>query len=225
MTMQVPVQNDREASLQHLIKNNITSAPAIQSAMGMRDSMRGREIEDFGNFSIISEGGKIADVVQNTAQKLTPLQAGEIEKLTSINQARNDIATLKTKMAELGPMGPIVSFFREMNPWDKSSREWNAAINAALPNIARGVFGEVGVLTDTDIERYRQTLPQLKNPKDMAAVLISDMETRLDNMESVTKDALRRSGRDISGWSNAPVSQQQDPNNRVVTMAELRNLK
>jgi len=31
-----------------------------------------------------------------------------------------------------------------------------------ISGIARGIFDEVGVLTDQDIERYSQTLPILK---------------------------------------------------------------
>ena len=36
-----------------------------------------------------------------------------------------------------------------------------------MPNLARGVYGEVGVLTDNDIKTYSKTLPNLKSTEDV----------------------------------------------------------
>ena len=48
--------------------------------------------------------------------------------------------------------GPIIGAFRGVNPWDTNAQVIKAQLNAIIPNLARGVFGEVGVLTDNDIK-------------------------------------------------------------------------
>src|SRR3990167_7741788 len=58
---------------------------------------------------------------------------------------------------------PIIGYLRSLNPYDFDARAVNAQVIALVPSVARGLYGEVGVLTDTDIERYLKTLPNIKS--------------------------------------------------------------
>ena len=67
------------------------------------------------------------------------------------------------------------------------------------PNLARGVFSEVGVLTDHDVELYRKTLPTLSQPdkikKSVAALTLRAIRNSLQNDIGVQA----RIGNDMSG--------------------------
>lgn len=61
----------------------------------------------------------------------------------------------------------------------------NAQLQAIVPNLARGVYGEVGVLTDNDIANYRKTLPNLTSPNDQNdAVLALTLKTVQNNLKN-----------------------------------------
>mgnify|MGYP000934428204 FL=1 len=56
-----------------------------------------------------------------------------------------------------------------------------AAVTAIVPKLARGVYGEVGVLTDADIENYSRTIANLKNTNDVNKAVMAmtlDIATR-----------------------------------------------
>lgn len=58
---------------------------------------------------------------------------------------------------------PLSGWLAEKNPWDTDAQKIKAILQQTIPNLARGVFGEVGVLTDRDVELYRKTLPNLRS--------------------------------------------------------------
>lgn len=77
----------------------------------------------------------------------------------------------------------------------------NAQLQAITPNLARGTYGEVGVLTDNDIANYRKTLPRLDRPQDQNdAVLALTLKTVLNSMENTLSSA-SNSGINVSGWT------------------------
>lgn len=61
---------------------------------------------------------------------------------------------------------PIIGYLRSLNPYDFDAKTVNAQVTALVPSVARALYGEVGVLTDTDIERYIRTLPNLRSTRD-----------------------------------------------------------
>jgi len=50
-----------------------------------------------------------------------------------------------------------------MNPYDTDAQVLKAQLTALIPEMARGVYGEVGVLTEDDVRLYTQTIPNLKS--------------------------------------------------------------
>ena len=71
------------------------------------------------------------------------------------------------------------------NPWDTKAQDIKARLQAVVPKVARGVMGEVGVLTDQDIANYIQTLPNIKQTADTQDViqlaLLGTVKASLDN--------------------------------------------
>src|SRR3990167_3290525 len=87
----------------------------------------------------------------------------------SLNKGLNvlgQIGGLQANIANTNT-GPIAGAFRGANPWDTNAQTIKAQLNAIVPNLARGIYGEVGVLTDNDIKQYSKTLPTLTTTEDI----------------------------------------------------------
>lgn len=63
-------------------------------------------------------------------------------------------------------VGWFASSLMELAQQDASVADFKAAVQKLIPKLARGVFGEVGVLTDTDIENYKKTVASLAQTPD-----------------------------------------------------------
>jgi len=97
-------------------------------------------------------------------------------------------------------LNPIWGKLRKFNPWDTSAAEISAQLQAIVPNLARGVYGEVGVLTDNDIKNYSQTLPTLNSTEEVRkAVLGMTVLSVQRSLENKLKTQAA-SGRDVSGF-------------------------
>ena len=83
------------------------------------------------------------------------------------------LGELKDQLEIVGDTGPIVGIFRGANPYDVKAKLLQAQITKIIPGLARGVFGEVGVLTDQDVALYSRTLGTLKSPKEVNDLLTS----------------------------------------------------
>lgn len=70
-------------------------------------------------------------------------------------------------------LSPITGWFAEKNPWDKDAQSVRAILNQSIPNIARWIYGEVGVLSDQDIQFYTRTLPNLQQTDDVKKLVLA----------------------------------------------------
>lgn len=110
------------------------------------------------------------------------------------------LGVLQQNAAE-AKLGPLLGAFREKNPWDTQAQTIKAQLSAIVPNLARGVYGEVGVLTDNDIRTYSKTIPNLTSTEDVRnAVLYITVDMIKRNIETKikTQDAGQR---DMSGFA------------------------
>ncbi len=82
----------------------------------------------------------------------------------------------------------------------------NAQITALVPQVAKGIYGEVGVLTDLDTARYTQTLPNLTSPQKQNDAVTALTLTALRNGVKSRLDVAAASKLDVSGF--VPLYQQ-----------------
>lgn len=77
----------------------------------------------------------------------------------------------------------------------------NAAITGLIPKVARGVFGEVGVLTDADVARYERTVPNMFLPENaneaVSIVLLDSLGNAMASKLNVWSQS-----RDVSGFED-----------------------
>lgn len=133
-----------------------------------------------------SSGGK--PITDTFAQKLD-------KGLTVLNQ----IGLLQTNIKDV-KTGPIIGAFRGVNPWDTNAQTIKSQLNAIVPNLARGVYGEVGVLTDNDIAQYSKTLPNLKSTEDIRNGVLGITVDLIGKSIKRTLEVNAANGKDVSGF-------------------------
>jgi len=132
----------------------------------------------------------------------------DISSIESINQAKlalSGVETLQGFLAQgddgLNLTGPIKgrarNFLTKLGG-DADAAAINAALQGLIPTVARGIFGEVGVLTDTDIENYKKTLPNLTSDEDQNDLITLIMLDVLENSFTNTLKSNAQAGRNTS---------------------------
>lgn len=186
--------------------SGISTAKDLRSRVETRLSERQAELRAKGDIrgvlSASAGGTQVSDsfIQRFSKGKVVVSQLGELTRALTSNKDIGDIEDMEDDEGnKLFDFSPITGWIRRKNPWDANAQEINAIIQGTIPNLARGVFGEVGVLTDRDVELYRKTLPTL-NQTDEVKTLVAGLTMR------VVKNSLEQSlltqadnGRNVSG--------------------------
>lgn len=93
---------------------------------------------------------------------------------------------------------PIVGAISSRNPYDTVAQTIAAELQAIIPWVARWVYGEVGVLTDADIENYRKTLPTLTKTSDVNDAILAMTLRTMANTYKSSLQTYAGSGSDVS---------------------------
>jgi len=116
---------------------------------------------------------KASTVVDSLGSLVNSLGMDEIQDQTSGNSI--DIS-------------PLTGWVGSKNPWNTDAQTINSTLTAIVPNLARGIYGEVGVLTDQDVALYQKTIPNLRQTEDVQKavtamtlrVVRNSIESRID---------------------------------------------
>jgi hypothetical protein len=132
------------------------------------------------------------------------LTASEIQQIQALQQAGRDLAGLDSAFKEIGDKdwgGPIGGRLRSAVSLgtDTNVSRIENLVTASTPNLARGVFREVGVLTDEDIKRYRKLLPDVTDTAAQRKQKLSDLQKRMVEQTEETLSTLKAAGRDVTG--------------------------
>lgn len=155
----------------------------------------GKELEKLKQQAISS--GDIAGIIRASA--------GGKETDATFNQSFEKALNVVGQLGELQEAlkkeetGPIVGIIRSNYPYDTKAQLIKSQLTAIVPNLARGVYGEVGVLTDNDVALYSKTIPNLKSTKDVNNLILGatvrSIQRSLENKLKVQAGF----GRDVSG--------------------------
>src|SRR3990167_7759751 len=116
--------------------------------------------------------------------------------------AKNNVSRIAELISELGQQGPIIGKFRSANPYDTRVVELNNLLTQTVPGLARGIFKEVGVLTDTDINRYMQTLANTNLTKEQARIATEQLLKTIDYSIKTQLDTFDKTGRDVRDFDD-----------------------
>lgn len=152
----------------------------------------------------VDEGGKVDIRYGPPKAEGKALTQEEVARIAALNQAETDLSGLEKIYSGLGPDygGPVSgrvknAFGLGQNPDIAGIQN---AIVAATPNLARGVFREVGVLTDQDIERYTKLLPGPYDTEEVRTRKINQLRERIAEGRKETVSALKAAGRNVDGF-------------------------
>lgn len=136
------------------------------------------------------------------AQRGKPMTSSEVEKITQLNSVASSLDLLEQKLNEIPQRerGPIWGRVRGANPYDVQAQEIQNIITSITPGLARGVFGEVGVLTDTDMARYSRLLPNPSTPAPLAQRNIKNLREKLMDSKIQQIETMRKAGMDVAGF-------------------------
>lgn len=157
-----------------------------------------------------SAGGKdVSDTFLQSFEK-------GINVIAQISDLQNSISNEAT--------GPIWGTIRSTNPYDVKAQTIKAQLAAIVPNLARGVYGEVGVLTDNDIKNYSKTLPTLQSLEETRnAILGITLRAVQRSLENKIKTQAGF-GRDVSGIESV-YKEIKDLADKTLAPLEAQNIK
>ena len=147
-------------------------------------------------------GGKA--LTDTTIQKLDK----GLTVLGQLGVLQNNISDIKT--------GPIIGAFRSANPWDTNAQVIKNQLNAIVPNLARGIYGEVGVLTDNDIATYSKTIPTLKSTEEVRNAVLYITLDMIGKSIKNTLSVNAAANRDVSGFVEI-YTEMEDTKNSILS--------
>jgi hypothetical protein len=150
-------------------------------------------------------------------QQLTPpkvadgqkeLLGEELKHFGSLDRTKTDLdnidAFLKANVDKdffQGPfMGKIRKAWNALGLPDQDMALLNQQVAGATPTLARGVFGEVGVLTDADREEYKKQFPTITDPPELRAAKIEALKKKLSDTKNTAIENFAAAGRDVGGF-------------------------
>jgi hypothetical protein len=137
-------------------------------------------------------------------------------QMTKIQQATTALGSMESLQGLLGldSTGPLKgrakTLISEMGG-EANAKAINATIQGLIPTVARGIFGEVGVLTDADINNYKKTVPNLTSSNEQNKLVSLIMYDVLSRSVKTTLTTNAQNQANVSNFA----STYQDVENRI----------
>jgi hypothetical protein len=131
-----------------------------------------------------------------------PLTSTEAKTLGDFDNVTYTLNLINDKLSKIEQRGPIVGRIRGANPYDVPAQEIENLVTSVVPGLARGVFGEVGVLTDTDVARYMKLVPNIKTYPELVLREFRNLSDKVLMSKLAKLNALKDSGYDVSGFAD-----------------------
>lgn len=148
---------------------------------------------------------------------LTPTEAKTLGDFGSVVYTLN---VINDKLQKIEQRGPVVGQVRGRNPYDPDAQEIENLVTSVVPGLARGVFGEVGVLTDTDVARYMKLVPNIRTNPESARRAFRNLLDKVTASKVSKLKALSDSGYDVSGFAKQMEEAEQRMNETTGVLNE-----
>ncbi len=128
------------------------------------------------------------------------LPATQVESLNQASSVKEDVEKLYSMLQALPGTGPIAGRLSKLDKWDAKRQAIESQITRIVPGLARGIFGEVGVLTNEDVDRYTKTIA---NPEMTDAQIELEHQNTLDKIDQSINQAIQGfswSGYNVERW-------------------------
>lgn len=148
----------------------------------------------------------------------------QITKLENISSAQVTLNEINSVLKDVGnARGPAVGRVRQLLGgvgYDKLAIRLNNLVDSLTPGLARGVFGEVGVLTDDDVKRYKALIPNITRDPQVADVLMKDLMSTLESRQKIAIDVWDKAGFDVDNFKEKKPAKNVEIEKQVSDIAE-----
>jgi len=157
------------------------------------------------NAMIVNADTPAIDAIRLSGIYKKKMSESSFDKLDKAFAVRRQMTDLKGFMSKVNT-GKAVSKFAELKKLWNSEQGRDIAIlegklNAIIPNLARGVYGEVGVLTDSDIRTYKATFLSIESDEDVNKVLYEGTKLLVDRAIKRILNNNARNGTNVAGFA------------------------
>jgi hypothetical protein len=159
------------------------------------------------------------------AEKGNPLLQEQMKVVSNIESARFTLGEIEKKLSQTAARGPATGRARAINPYDVEAQSLENMVNSLVPGLARGVFGEVGVLTDKDVDRYKSMIPNIKTDPNVAKTIVKELISKLDNSLDTNLSVWESSGYDVEGLKSKYLPKKSAASREITTQEEYDALK
>lgn len=232
----------QDADLVGFAKPPAGKVQQIGSSKSESDQMAADIMASGGTFSLTDIEQKKRPEVAKALNKIRAeaLKTGDLYGMVAASAAGKDLdATTITKLQNLQTVNdqfnsfandiensftdPILGQLKQLNPYDTDVSKLRAKLITLIPGLARGVYGEVGVLTDNDIKNYMQSLPNLTTTKEAVNELVRISKDNIKNSLVTTLKSQAAAGRNVAGYSylleNLGIPRKEEALSNFVTKA------
>ena len=132
---------------------------------------------------------------------LSQTESNSINKALTTREQLNDIDHL-LKQIKTGPVQDKLKGVQKLMDTEEGRNKaiFEGALNALIPGLARGIYGEVGVLTDADIRLYKATVASTGQVEAVNAVLIKKTKELVDTSIRRQLDGAVSNRKNVSGY-------------------------
>jgi len=154
---------------------------------------------------------ELAELKKSTTPEGKTLLESQINKIIALNGATEDLNSIEKRLNNIPSewRGPVAGFFAKQNPYNAEIQALTSQIIQMIPGLARGVFGEVGVLTEKDVERYTKTIPSIEKDPKVATQILNELRQKLGRSTKSTVGAYEKAGFDVKGFKEGYFDQEK----------------
>lgn len=156
---------------------------------------------------------------QEKSGKGSELLQEQMKVVSNIKSAEFTLGEIENKLAQITARGPMTGRARAANPYDVEAQSLENMVNSLVPGLARGVFGEVGVLTDKDVDRYKKMIPNIKTDPGVARKIVEELRKKLDSSLKTNLDVWQASGYDVEGLRDTFKVEKSSPESASVLVS------
>lgn len=133
---------------------------------------------------------------------LTSSQSDVLSKVFAVYPQLNDLKAIFEQMKASGKTGAIIGKIKKLDFTDPEVAQFKAQLAGIIPTVARGVYGEVGVLTDNDMNNYARAVAKIDNPNEAADAIFTNMLKTLETKVTSYLKVAANNQKDVSGFAN-----------------------
>jgi hypothetical protein len=140
------------------------------------------------------------ELAELKAGKKEKLQQFQLQSFENVNRAQATLSDLAKQLEKVqSKMGPISGNLLKRNPYDEDVQLLQNYMTALIPTIARGVYGEVGVLTQADIDNYSKLIPNITQSPSLAKSTLEFLSKDIERAKNNKFDIWESTNYDVEG--------------------------